>query len=42
MFKVVKRTIIRMKGQQALYGAKTLDNRIEDIIIENEITLDNI
>ena len=38
----LKRTIIRMKGQKRTHGAKSLDDSIEDIIIENEINLNNI
>jgi hypothetical protein len=31
-----------MKGQKRTHGAKSLDDSIEDIIIENEINLNNI
>ena len=39
---MLKRTIVRMSGQKTLYGAKSLDQNIQDIIIENEIILETI
>ena len=38
----LKRTIIRMKGEPTLYGAKSLVDSIEHIGIENEINLDSV
>jgi hypothetical protein len=38
----LKRSIVRMQREETTNGAKSLDDAIQDIIIENEINLNNI